>query len=353
MLKFCLSLEIGCLKNFFVAVLPNDEFLFKNQKICADGILQRPDLGLPADWETVEEWLDDSRDVAKSAKIAPPGAILKNPEIPVLPSYNIKPGNEFWEAFPTNYPEGPRRNGVNVEALEELIRVCEPNWLVSEKYAAQKAVARLKGFLPVKFQKSLPGMKERNAKSALENGQAMTYVLATWLKKGFVAGPFERPPRDGFRANPLMAAVQKNKVRPILNLSSPKGCSFNDAVDEHDVSLSGMSSAKIFGEAIRKAGQGAVFSKQDIQDAYKLIPNPQEQWHLYGFEWLGKFFFDTTTVFGSKAAPASFDPLPETMVNIVCTLGKSQKLVFAANWTTSPSSRQKGQNRRKSSQIYT
>jgi hypothetical protein len=35
---------------------------------------------------------------------------------------------------------------------------------------------------------------------------------------------------------------------------------------------------------------------------------------------LGKFFQDTTTVFGSKLAPASFDPLPETVVNIVCTI---------------------------------
>jgi hypothetical protein len=165
----------------FIAGHPNDEYPFTSQKICADGNLQRPDLGLPADWETVEEWLDNSRDVAKSAKIASPGATLKNPEIPSLPSYNIKPGNDFWEAFPTNYPEGPRRNGVNVKALEELIRVCEPNWLVSEKYASQKAVARLKGFLPVRFKKPSSGMKERNAKSALENGQAMTDVLATWV----------------------------------------------------------------------------------------------------------------------------------------------------------------------------
>jgi hypothetical protein len=72
-------------------------------------------------------------------------------------------------------------------------------------------------------------------------------------------------------------------------------------------------------------GKGSIFSKQDIQDAYKLIPNPRDQWHYYGFEWFGKFFFDTTTVFGSKAAPASFDPLPETIVNIVCTLGKIPK----------------------------
>jgi hypothetical protein len=41
-------------------------------------------------------------------------------------------------------------------------------------------------------------------------------------KKGFVAGPFNEIPLAGFRANPLMAAVQKTKVRPILNLSAPK-----------------------------------------------------------------------------------------------------------------------------------
>jgi hypothetical protein len=145
------------------------------------------------------------------------------------------------------------------------------------------------------------------------------------VKKRFVAGPFDNPPFENFRANPLMAAVKKNKVRPIMNLSSPKGSSFNDALDETEINLLGMSSAKLFGEAVRKMGKGAVFSKQDIQDAYKLIPNPKEQWQFYGFEWLGKFFYDTTTVFGSKAAPASFDPLPETIVNIVCTLGKIPK----------------------------
>jgi hypothetical protein len=34
-----------------------------------------------------------------------------------------------------------------------------------------------------------------------------------------------------------------------------------------------MSSAKLFAEALRKAGQGAIFAKTDIRDAYKLIPN--------------------------------------------------------------------------------
>jgi hypothetical protein len=69
----------------------------------------------------------------------------------------------------------------------------------------------------------LPGLIEKNAPSAIENGKFMTDVLVTWVKKGFVAGPFVVPPMEGFRGNPLMAAVQKTKVRPILNLSSPKG----------------------------------------------------------------------------------------------------------------------------------
>ncbi len=70
---------------------------------------------------------------------------------------------------------------------------------------------------------------------------------------------------------------------------------------------------------------GALWSKTDIQDAYKLIPNPVAEWRFYGFTWLGKFFVDTTTVFGSKTAPASFDPLPETIVNIVCSIKKVPK----------------------------
>ncbi len=105
--------------------------------------------------------MDSSRDVAKSVQISPPGAILNNPEIPGLSDYSVKPDHVFWKVFPTNYPEGPRRNDVNVKALEELIRACERYWILPEKYAAQKAVARLTGFLPVKLRKPLPGIKKK------------------------------------------------------------------------------------------------------------------------------------------------------------------------------------------------
>jgi len=159
----------------------------------------------------------------------------------------------------------------------------------------------------------------KNAHSAVENGKFMTDQIPNWIKKKFVAGPFAKPPVKGFRVNPLMAAVQKTKVRPIMNLSSPKGGSFNEAVDMCHVQKLTMSSPRLFANSLVKAGPGAVFAKSDIQDAYKLIPAPVPEWRLYGFKWLGQFFFDTTLVFGSKCAPANFDCLAETLVNIVCT----------------------------------
>jgi hypothetical protein len=94
-----------------------------------------------------------------------------------------------------------------------------------------------------------------------------------------------------------------------MNLSAPKGKSFNEAIDPFDCGKLLMSSAKGFGDALKKFGKGAEFMKQDIENAYKLIPNAKSQRRMYGMKWLGKYWYDSSTVFGSGAAPATFDPL--------------------------------------------
>ena len=83
-----------------------------------------------------------------------------------------------------------------------------------------------------------------------------------------------------------------------------------------------MSSPKLFGYTVKLAGKNALMSKFDLVDAYKQIPTAIDQWSFFGFQWLGKFFFDTTTVFGSGAAPAHFDSLPDTIVNLTCSFAK-------------------------------
>jgi hypothetical protein len=136
----------------------------------------------------------------------------------------------------------------------------------------------------------LPALKVKNAKTAKDNGVAMTDLIATWVKKGYVARPFDQLPCKGFRANPLMVAVQKNKVRPIMNLSTKKGLSFNDAVEENETDLLIMSLPKRFAESLVAAGKGALFAKEDIQDAYKLIPNPIVPWNSYASNGCGNIF---------------------------------------------------------------
>jgi hypothetical protein len=168
-----------------------------------------------------------------------------------------------------------------------------------------------------KLQRELPSITCKNAASAFKNGEMITDSIVQWIKNGFVAGPFHNPPLTGFRSNMLLAKREKTKVRPILNLSSPKGSSFNDAVDKTDLLKLTMSSASKFGQLLLIWGKGAKFAKIDLTNAYKLIPVNPEDWKYYGFRWLGMHFYESNTAFGNCTAPADFDPLPDT-INSIC-----------------------------------
>ncbi len=254
----------------------------------------------------------------------------KCPEVPVLDDYRARPGAKFWEKFPKNRRVENLSCKIDVDLLNKKIDECWAFWSGTQKNVARKTLDNLRNGAETKLSKTLPAQKCKNTPSSFEHGEFVTDVLAHWVKTGVVAGPFSREELgENFRSNPLMAIAQKNKVRLVLNLSAPKGASFNDSVDELHLPKLKMSSARKFGAAVRIAGKNATISKQDIRDAYKLIPGAKNQWPLFGFSWLGKFFFDTTTVFGSKSAPANFDCLPETLVNIVGTVEKIPKgIVF-------------------------
>jgi len=286
--------------------------------------ISRPDLGLPEQWNTVVNWLDDSKDIVYHVPTQIELPTLKNTEIPILNSYNGEAPKSFWTIFPQHFDKKVKRT-VKIKILKKLIQKCWFQWTLPQRLTAKKTLRRLQGLDSLKLKRNIKGITTKNAHSATKHGVYMTDTICTWLKKGYVVGPYKEPPFSDFRVNPLMAAVQKNKVRPIMNLSSPKGASLNDAIDMLTIEKIGMSSPKLFAEELRKAGKGALFSKNDIVDAYKLIPNAVQQYRLFGFKWLNRYFFDKTKVFGSKEAPASFDSLPETIVNIVCCLYKIPK----------------------------
>jgi hypothetical protein len=114
----------------------------------------------------------------------------------------------------------------------------------------------------------------------------------------------------------MMAVEQRNKIRIIMNLSAPKGSSFNDAIDELALEKISMSSARLFGYSLTDCGVGARMWKFDMVDAYKKIPASKSDLRLQGFQWLGRFFIELKKVFGSKEAVSAFDRLNHTLVTL-------------------------------------
>jgi len=120
--------------------------------------------------------------------------------------------------------------------------------------------------------KNLPPIHSlQNAESALIFGTSVTDTIADWISSGYVSGPFDHPPLCEFRSNALMAVVQPSKIRPVMNLSSPKLLSLNDAVNELLLPKLSMSTAKEFSYSLLDAGLFANMWKLDLKDAYKNI----------------------------------------------------------------------------------
>jgi hypothetical protein len=187
---------------------------------------------------------------------------------------------------------------------------------IDQNLRADRVIKDLQEGSAVPLSKSLPAARIPNTSSVSEHGEEFTDTLAWWIKKGYVAGPFGAPPLPAFRTNAMMAVVQRNKTRIIMDLSAPKGSSYNDAVRELALEKVSMSSARLFGYSVQDCGKGARMWKFDMVDAYKTIPSAQQDLRLQGFMWLGKFFVELKKVFGSKEAVSAFDRMNNTLVTL-------------------------------------
>ena len=282
-------------------------------------------MGLPKNWENTEKWLFNTKEKKIKKRKQVNKKVKKCPEIPSLTKYTENPSEKFWEKFRSYKPSKKIQTRINTKNFENLICENWENFTTYEKKTATKALQTLRFGADPKLKKNLPSINCKNNSSTIKNGELVTDTIASWVKQKFVAGPFDTPPHKNFRTNPLIAVEQKSKIRPVLNLSAPKNRSYNDEIKPHILRKLKMSSAKLFGYAVKKAGKGAIMYKYDICDTYKLIPTAPSTWHHFGFNWLGKYFFDMTCVFGSKAAPENFDNIAETITNIARISSNSPK----------------------------
>jgi len=269
-------------------------------------------LGIPDDWKTVESW---------AATPFTFGAPIEEEFISTEKrfaglNFAKKQPAEFWDKFEKNeLPEKPTSR-IRTNQLEKEINSIKKSWTIHQKRDATRALGNLKNGAEAYQQTPLKGAILKNAASAYKFAPEVTANLEKWLHEKYLAGPFMEPPMKDFRANSIMAIEQNDKVRLVLNMSYPKGDSFNDNVDKEAIAKVTMSSPKQFGQALIKAGKGAVMSKLDLKDAYKQVPARLEDLRLQGIHWGGAYFVETQQIFGSTPSVANFDVVAKTIQDV-------------------------------------
>jgi hypothetical protein len=143
---------------------------------------------------------------------------LKCPEIPELESYRFPPPGGFWNDFPTQpLPTSPS-TPIDIQRLQEIIELVEYKMTLGQKERAKTLLADLGRGVSVKFESVLPPIRDKNSPSVIAHGREFTDILASWIKKGYVAGPFRIAPLDNFRSNSMLAIEQPGKIRAIMNI---------------------------------------------------------------------------------------------------------------------------------------
>ncbi len=289
------------------------------------GTVSRSDLGLPEDWHRIWSWLE-SGGIPEAPQQDPPAAPKKKfPSLPILSSYKGVFDDSFWAQFPFNDLPTSIHSKIDVACLQGLIKESSRLMTVAELARADRAVSFLLKGAPSYQIRDLPQVFCRNDESAYQYGEMLTDTLAAWVSEGFLAGPFKSPPLPRFRVNPLKVVVKPDKVRPVLNVSSPIGASFNDNICEERMEKVVMSSAKKFSESILVAGKGSFLTKSDKKDAYKNIPCNLKDLRLQGLCWGGRYFVELYQIFGSRGAAANYDTLDNTTVTLArvqCSIPK-------------------------------
>ena len=148
-----------------------------------------------------------------------------------------------------------------------------------------------------------------NLQSASQQPEAIDATLRDECEAGRILGPFDHPPLPNFRTSGLgLVPKHDGGWRIIYHLSAPFAQSINDFIDPHAYSLSYCTIDDAY-KILNQLGPGALMSKIDLKNAFRLIPVRPEDWNLLGICWRNKFFVDTCLPFGLRSAPYLFNQL--------------------------------------------
>lgn len=145
-------------------------------------------------------------------------------------------------------------------------------------------------------------------------------LIDAGVKAGKLAGPFDTRPFKWMSVSPL-GTVPKgdNDIRLIHNLSYPYGGdSVNANVAVASFNLSRFDDAA---DIIARLGPGCTLCKLDVHAAYKQIHIRSSDYHLTGFMWDGKYYYDRTLPFGLRSSCRKWDVFASALHYFMVTHG--------------------------------
>lgn len=158
----------------------------------------------------------------------------------------------------------------------------------------------------------------RNLLSATKNSDFVASALADEVASGHIIGPLESLPFNNFRISPIGVATRKftGKQRLILDLSAPHDSeeisSINDLISKEDFSLKYVTIDDAI-NIICDLGEGALLTKFDIKNAFRILPLAPESWRFFCMCWDKKYYFYCRLAFGCRSSPKIFTHLSEAV----------------------------------------
>jgi hypothetical protein len=171
-------------------------------------------------------------------------------------------------------------------------------------------------------------VRQNNA-SALAEPLVVDDLLAEEVEKGFMAGPFlEYPKIQGEQYLSHVNALtlsSKGKYRLCMDLSGDLRGTVNSFIRDEDASVEFTNVDEVV-ECVLRCGKGALISKFDIKDAFKIVPVHPSDLPLLGIKWRSLYFASTRLVFGLRSAARIFNNISTAMVRIL--IHQSRQEIF-------------------------
>ena len=160
----------------------------------------------------------------------------------------------------------------------------------------------------IPFEGPLPVERSKNLVSAGQYPHVVSSKLQIELQSGRVAGPFLHPPFEDFVTSPIGLVPKKvpGEYRLIHHLSHPNGRSVNSGIDKTFTSVSYHSVDNAI-DLISELDQVVYLAKTDVKSAFRIIPVNPDSYHLLGFQWQQRFYYDRTLPMGLSASCQIFE----------------------------------------------